>query len=58
MGGKKKEKAWVRSVECASCGEQYVHVELSMVADNPQGWPIEQPCPGCGRLGTIRELVS
>jgi len=45
-------------MECVGCGESWMHVELSLVEDEPYGWPIAEPCPKCGRLGMMRKVAS
>jgi len=53
-----KDRVWVTAMECVGCGESWMHVELSLVEDEPYGWPLAEPCPKCGRLGMMRKVAS
>jgi len=53
-----KDRVWVTPLRCVGCGELWTHIELSLVEDEPHGWPLTQPCPKCGRLGMMKEEAS
>jgi hypothetical protein len=52
-------QSWVTPLRCVGCGEKWTHIELSEFDDDDQqGWPVMQPCPRCGRLGTMQKVES